>query len=194
MKNSISSVFQISIFFLIMSLWIQQDLQAQTKTVSNNLIFESEDTKGWVIQLKSVSYQIVVNKEGEVRQVYFGPNTDKNSSVQKSAWINSGPNEIPVRGGFPNKTPLLEVVFPDNVRDTELRFVKGDIVEKQGRMTLRIVQKDTHYPLEIISFIRVLPEYDLMEKWVQVNHTGDGEAIKIENLKSASSCLTTFTN
>jgi alpha-galactosidase len=77
-------------------------------------------------------------------------------------------------------------VFSDPVRDAELTFVSAEILNVDGRQTLQIVQKDKYYPLEVTSLIRVLPKFDILEKWVSVKNTDKEYSIKIENLQSAS--------
>ena len=94
--------------------------------------------------------------------------------------------EIPVRGGYVDSAPLLEVIFPDGVRDIELAYQSYEIVQIDGYETLKITQSDKFYPLEVISYISSIPEYDLIEKWVEVRNTGKKGVIKIENLLSGS--------
>jgi len=165
-------------------------LKVQANQTGDSIIISTENPKGWMIQTKSSVYQLVLSNEGGVQQVYYGPE-DQFSYRQKNAqWINgAGADEIPVRGAFPTKTPLLEVMFGDNVRDCELTFLNAEIISVEGKQTLKIVQKDKFYPLEVTSFIRVLPEFDILEKWVSVKNTGKGNHIKIENLQSATISL-----
>ena len=160
-------------------------VKAQIKQQSNSTIITTENPKGWIIQTQSSVYQLVLTKEGQVQQVYYGTKEQANHQQKNAQWINAA-DEIPVRGAFPTKTPLLEVVFSDHVRDAELTFVNAEILSIEGRQTLRIIQKDKYYPLEITSFIRVLPEFDILEKWVSVKNTGKKNSIQIENLQSAS--------
>ena len=157
-------------------------LRAQARQSADSTIVATENPKGWIIHTKYSAYQLVLTKEGQVQQTYFGPKAQLPLNLKNI----SGANEIPVRGGFPTKTPLLEVVFSDRVRDAELTFVTADILNIEGRTTLKIVQKDKFYPLEVTSFIRVLPEFGIIEKWVSVTNTGKKGDITIENLQSAS--------
>lgn len=83
-------------------------------------------------------------------------------------------DEVPVRGTYADKMPVLEVVYADGTRDCELTLVSADVVSVEGRETLKIVQRDKHYPLEVVSYLRVLPEYDLIEKWIEVTNTAAG--------------------
>jgi alpha-galactosidase len=136
--------------------------------------------KDWSITTKSASYRVNVSKKGEVNTDFFGPKL----SLEIPAGT-MGP-EVPVRGGYLSGTPILEVVFPDGVRDIELEYQSGEIITVEGRQTLKVTQKDKYYPLEVRSYIRVLPEYDLIEKWIEVSNTAKKGAIKIENLQSGS--------
>lgn len=161
---------------------------AQQNKNDKFIITRTGKPRGWIIRTKSSVYQLVLTKEGKVQQVYYGPPGQSSFKQKNPLWIN-GMDEIPVRGAFPDKTPLLEVVFSDHVRDADLKFVNAEIISVKGRQTLEITQKDTYYPLEITSYIRVIPEYDILEKWVTVKNTGKHDPIKIENLQSASVCL-----
>lgn len=95
-------------------------------------------------------------------------------------------NEITVRGGYSANTPVIEAVFGDNVRDIELVFVNRETRVLDGYNTLVIEQKDKHYPLTVMEYIRVLPEYDLYEKWIEIRNTSKKEKITIENIQSGT--------
>lgn len=95
-------------------------------------------------------------------------------------------SEVPVRDGRVSAKPLLEVIFPDRVRDIELEYKTSELITIDGFPVLKIVQCDKHYPLEISSFVRVLTEYDMIEKWIEVINTGKKSSILIENLLSGS--------
>lgn len=160
------------------------------KQPNDSVIISTTTPQGWILHTKSSVYQLVLTKEGQVQQVYYGPKEQLSYQKKNAKWVNRV-DEIPVRGAFPTKTPLLEVVFADHVRDCELTFVNAQVVSIDGRQTLKIVQRDDYYPLEITSFIRVLPEFDIIEKWVSVKNTGGKNSIKIENIQSASISLPT---
>ncbi|MDR1335696.1 MAG: alpha-galactosidase, partial [Tannerella sp.] len=138
------------------------------------------DGKNWQIVTAATACRIGVSPDGEVRELYYGNRlAPENTPSAPGA-------EVPVRGGTVSGTPSLEVIFPDGVRDTELAYQSGEIITVDGRQTLKITQRDRFYPLEVCSYIRVLPEYDLIEKWNEVRHTGKKGVIRIENLQSAS--------
>ena len=160
----------------------------QKNASTRDIIITTDNPKGWIIQTKSSAYQLVLTKDNKVQQVYYGLQEQSSFKQKNSKWVNSM-DEIPVRGDFANKTPLLEVMFADGVRDCELVFEDAEIVAMDGRQTLKIRQKDIFYPLEIISYIRALPEYDILEKWIEVKNTGNKSDIIIENMQSASISL-----
>jgi alpha-galactosidase len=154
----------------------------------NNVISATTNPKGWIIKTKSSSYQLITDANGNVKPGYYGAG-EQADYIQKNAKWYEGINEVPVRGGSAFKTPMLEVVFNDEVRDADLVLVNADVVNIEGRSTLKITQKDRFYPLEVVSFIRVLPEFDILEKWAIVKNTGQKGNIKIENLQSGSIVL-----
>lgn len=141
-----------------------------------------------MISTKSSVYQLILTKDGTIRPGYYGAK-EQLSYVQKNAAWYEGIDEVPVRGRLPFKTPALEVVFADRVRDAELEYVHADILDIGNRKTLKITQKDKIYPLEVVSYIRVLPEYDILEKWIEVKNTSKKGAIRVENLMSGSIVL-----
>jgi len=156
---------------------------------SDNLpIIKTESPNGWIIKTKSSAYQIIVTETGNVKPVYYGSKEQADYVKKNAAWY-EGIDEVPVRGGLPFKTPMLEVVFNDHVRDADLEYVSGQIVNIGGRQALEIVQKDRIYPLQVISYIRVLPEYDILEKWAVIKNTGKAGSIKVENMQSGSIVL-----
>lgn len=171
----------ISIFILGIQL-----LQAQITQ------FTGDGKRAWNITTKSGFYQIQITSEGEVLPVHFGPKAQAESIASQGRSRGNGPfhlHEVPVRGGMADKIPAVELIFPDKTRDVELVFVNAELNTVNGRQTLSIIQKDRHYPLTITSFYRVLPEYDIIEKWLVVKNTGKKGAIMLENLQSSSILL-----
>ncbi|HHV86065.1 MAG TPA: alpha-galactosidase [Petrimonas sp.] len=136
--------------------------------------------KEWNITTVSSVYQLKVSSGGDVQFVYYG------NKLQSDKAQGSMGTEVPVRGGYVSALPVLEVVFPDGVRDLELEYVSSGTLNVDGFETLKITQKDKFYPLTVHSYIRVLPGYDLIEKWVEVVNTAKKGSVKIENLQSGS--------
>lgn len=156
-------------------------LQAQT-------IVPTENPKGWLITTRSSAYQLIITSTGSVKSTYFGSKVQAQLGRKNPAWVESI-DEVPVRGGAANKTPALEVIYADHNRDADLEYVNGEVTEVDDRPTLKIVQKDRVYSLQVTSYIRVLPEYDVLEKWLSVKNTGKQGNIKLENLASGNLVL-----
>ena len=155
-------------------------------------ISKENGTKSWNLETKSSVYQVIVNEEGEVIPGYYGPKAHAEQFVNQGRNRGNGPfviSEVPVRGKYADKIPIVEVVFADHTRECELIFESAEILDIGNRKTLRITQKDKFYPFVVNSYIRVLPEYDILEKWIEVKNVGKKEVIKIENLMSASVTL-----
>ncbi|MDQ8052192.1 MAG: alpha-galactosidase [Pedobacter sp.] len=161
---------------------------ALTTWAQKNPIVAVQNPKGWIIKTKSSAYQLIVTPAGAVKPGYYGALAQADFLSKNAQWY-EGVDEIPVRGYFPMRTPMLEVIFKDKVRDADLQYVSGDIITIDGRSTLKIVQKDRIYPLEVTSYIRVLPEFDILEKWAMLKNTGSKERIKVENMLSGSIVL-----
>ncbi|MES2375518.1 MAG: alpha-galactosidase [Bacteroidota bacterium] len=153
------------------------------------VITELTNPKGWIIQTRSSAYQLYISSVNSIRPVFYGSREQAEQAARNNSQWFEGIEEVPVRGSFPFKTPALEVIFNDNVRDAELVYVKGEVITVDGRSTLKITQKDKFYPLEVTSYIRVLPEYDILEKWMVIKNTGAKGNIKVENAQSGSIVL-----
>ena len=82
-------------------------------------------------------------------------------------------------------------VFPDGVRDIELSLTGEDVIQVGGMETLRLTFRDKYYPLEICSYIRVLPEYDIMERWLEIRNASTKKKwnLHLDNAMSASILL-----
>jgi alpha-galactosidase len=155
--------------------------------VPERVITELSGQKGWSISTRASTCQITVDGKGGVKPVFFGAR-QANAQARNAAWF-EGIDEVPVRGGFPGKTPMLEVVFSDGVRDLDLVFVSGEVTLIDGKPTLIIRQKDRYYPLEVESFIRVIADADVLEKWCVVRNNDRKNAVRIENFQSGSVVL-----
>lgn len=151
-------------------------------------IIKTDTPKSWIIKTKSSAYQIIITADGVVKPVFYGPREQADYQRANADWTQAI-DEVPVRGGRPFKTPMLEVVFNDRVRDADLQYINGEVITVEGRPTLKIEQKDRFYPLQVTTYIRVLPEYDILEKWAVVKNTANKGSIKVENLQSGSIVL-----
>ncbi|GAA4749562.1 alpha-galactosidase [Flavisolibacter ginsenosidimutans] len=155
---------------------------------SDSAIRRLSNPDGWLIQTKSSVYQLTITANKKLLPVFYGPSEEAAFTSRNAGWYERV-EEVPVRGGLANKSTALEVVFADGVRDADLQYVSGEVVQNNGRSTLKIVQTDKIYPLQITTYIRVLPEYDVLEKWMEVGNTAKKGNIKIEKLLSGGFAL-----
>ncbi len=161
---------------------------AQIETVKDM----SGKEKGWNVLTQSGVYQLMLNDRGEVLPTFYGPRAHAEQLLPQDRSRGNGPfplHEVPVRGAFAEKIPIVEVVFPDNTRDIELVFEKAEIRSIDNRPTLCLLQRDRFYAFTVTSYIRPLPELDIMEKWIEVKNSARKGAIRLENIMSASILL-----
>lgn len=149
------------------------------------------EKKGWNITTANAVYQLRLSEEGTIYPSFWGTKAQMEQAAEQDRRRHNGPfflQEVPVRGLHADKMPVIEAIFADGTRDCELTLTGTEVMDIDGRETLKITQKDKYYPLEVISYLRVLPEYDMIEKWIEVKNTGKKakESILIENLLSGS--------
>lgn len=175
-------------FLGLLTLFCVLSSGVQAQALDREAIMETTTPKGWLIRTVSSAYQIIVDNDGKVKPVFFGPAAQAGSPDKSGAWF-KGVDEVPVRGGFPGKTPMLEVVFKDRVRDLDLEYVKGEVITIDKMPALKIIQKDRFYPLQVESYIRVIAEADVLEKWCTVKNLSAKDPVQIENIQSGSIVL-----
>lgn len=181
MENKLTNNFNLNIYcnsmkqlylFLFAALFFLCESSGQN-------VFEGKDGKSWTLVTKSFSYQLSVSSEGVLLMNYFGSNV---GSIPGSPLG----EEVTVRGGYSSNTPVIEAIFEERVRDIELVYDSHEIKELDGYSTLFITLKDRFYPLVVKECFRVLPEYDILEKWVELKNTGKKKLIEIENVQSGT--------
>ena len=178
---------------LLASFFIFTGLNAQVVT-------RTTSPEGWMIKTEDSAYQMIITDSRDVVPVYYGDASQAENRGENALWTNVirkkvnwivPIEEVTVRGDMPFNTPDVEVVFADGCRDLDLVYVSDEIYQENGRTVLKIIQKDTHYPLEVTSFIKVYEEYDILEKWITLRNTSSNrkDRILIENLLSGSLVL-----
>lgn len=162
--------------FTLLFLFAAGSIQAQSQPVTTG-----KDGKSWTLQTQSAIYHLGLSEEGTVGMYYFGCKSQDATKLRRPLG-----EEVTVRGGYSATTPMIEAIFRDRVRDIELTYTSSEVQTRDGYTTLVIRQQDTHYPLSVTEYIRVLPEYDLLEKWIEIKNTGKKGAIEIENAQSGT--------
>jgi alpha-galactosidase len=146
-------------------------------------------TTVWKIQTARSLYEIGLASDGVVVPLYYGPRDGPISlpmdRLQVSAKIGSTMREVSFRGGLGEQMPAIEVVYADGVRDADLTYDSSSIAQIEGQPGLQINLKDPAYGLKVSAYYRILPELDLMERWIALNNGGD-KPITLENVQSAS--------
>jgi alpha-galactosidase len=143
----------------------------------------------WKIQTAHSLYAIGLASDGIVVPLYYGPKdgpidlpTDR---FKVSAMIGSTVREVPFRGGLGEQVPSIEVVYADGVRDADLVYDSSSISRIEGQPSLQIILKDAIYGLKVSAYYRILPELDLMQRWMVLSNGGD-KPITLENAQSGS--------
>ncbi|SDD82832.1 alpha-galactosidase [Pricia antarctica] len=133
----------------------------------------------WLLDTDAMTYKLAV-VDNKLYSQYYGKKLNDSLIIP---WVER--QEVAVRGGEVDKTPAIEVIFEDGTRDLDLIFSKAEIREDDGVQVLRIDLKDTYYPLLVSSYYKVLPEYDIIERWTELKNIGKKD-IRIEKALSAS--------
>jgi alpha-galactosidase len=143
----------------------------------------------WRIETRDSVYQLGVADDGIVVPLFYGPKGNvgdiRGLPLSVNPVIGSRIREVPFRGGFVDQTPAVEVVYPDLTRDCDLTYKAHEIFESDGCPCLRIDMIDRHYKLHVSSFIRVIGDKDILEKWLSFKNEAD-DPVLIENALSGS--------
>jgi len=171
--------------------WGAAAMSLSSNFTNAEVIRVDQNPTRWTISTEHSTYQIVLTRNGDMIQGYFGPLLGGRLVGvlrYRDAQGISSVREIPYRGGFMNMTPALEVILADHTRELELRYCDHEIGELDGYPFIRLDMKDTHYPFRVSEYIRVIPELDILEKWMVLQNVGS-ENILVERAYSGSALL-----
>jgi alpha-galactosidase len=165
---------------------------AQTAAVAQGVITETKNPLGWKIETAHSLYQMAVASDGIVVPVFYGPKGDpritQRPRLKISAQEGSVVREVPYRGGFVEQMPAVEALFADGARDTELVYTSSSVSDDGGYPCLRLDLKDPVDGLTVSAYYRVIPELDIIEKWLVLGNSGRA-TITLENAQSSSAVL-----
>lgn len=166
--------------------------EAQYLRAEPGVIVEEGDPIRWSLSSDKATYQIIFAEDGDLAAGFFGPVSGsrlaENPDISASGKIGTAMREIPYRGGFMEMNPALEVIFGDNTRELELRYVSHETGMLEQYPYIVLHMKDSYYPLQVSEYIRVIPELDIFEKWLVLRNKGEQKII-IENASSGSALL-----
>lgn len=144
----------------------------------------------WILETDKTTYAFGLNDDHMLAHMYWGPRlpyiTDYPAPGFPEHWASFNGagtvnrEEYPPYAGTRFIEPCLKVTFADGVRDVVLTFDSAEHDED----TLQITLKDAHYPLVVRLIYVIHPAYDLIERTVELENTGDSP-IQIERMFSA---------
>ncbi len=149
----------------------------------------SENPVRWTISSENASYQVILTRDSNLTTGYYGPLSGERT-FEADDW-NADPKfgtsirEIPYRGGYVFMEPAIEVIFADGNRELELVFDGYETGELDGYPYIRFNMKDIYYPFTVSEYIRVIPELDIIEKWLVLKNNGKKD-IQVERAYSGS--------
>lgn len=167
------------LIFFFFSFWSLGNAYSQI-----NSIIPGDDGRSWKLSTRSSFYEVWLTKDNEVKFSCYGDKLMKDISYRPLL-----KDELPTRNARNYAESVIELEFPDGVRNLDLTFESAEILDIDGYQTLAITQKDKLYPLRVTEYISVIYEKDLIEKWITVKNGAKDKRsgnIEIERLMSGS--------
>ncbi len=137
---------------------------------------------GWVLETSQTAYAIGLNAAGLLAQRYWGARLpypgdypDPLNPVERTSFDSSAhmtPEEYPGYSALRFTDPAFLVSFSDGVRDVVLIYKDYSVIDTaKPELILRL--QDAHYPLTIELHYRLHEAYDLIERWVTFENSGE---------------------
>jgi len=142
------------------------------------------------LRMKRSSYLFGINEGGTIQHIHWGSQVEAVECVQSltrkghssfDAVIDRETEEYGGWGGAHYAEPGLKVTFGDGVRDLKLNYIGFDLPSDQ-ELIIRLV--DEHYALRVEVHYKIIPEYDLIERYVTVCNE-ETQSIEIGQIMSA---------
>jgi alpha-galactosidase len=147
----------------------------------------------FLLSTESTSYAFGIDDRGLVRHLYWGrgiPSVDELELPQLTEVSTNDPvfqitpEEYPVHGGLRYKEYCLKAAFADGTRELVYQYCGYDMEQGEDWEELVLHLKDDHYEFFLDLRYKLYPQYDLMERSVEVrNQTAD--PVQIERIHSA---------
>lgn len=152
----------------------------------------SQGINSWIIEMAGSAYSFGVTEAGHVVHRYWGKRLpyvedypgiiEANDADSFNMAENRRREEYPALEGSRYFEPGILLKFPDGVRDLRLRYDACEIDQEKGHIQIRLI--DLQYPIIVNLHFQGHREYDLLERWVEVENIGD-EAIELSRIFSA---------
>lgn len=152
-----------------------------------------EEKKYFMLQGKETTYAFRVMKDGQLCHLHWGRKVTEISDLPTvlelthrrslNNWHTPASEllEYQAWGGPSLKEPAMKITFADGTRNLFLHYQSHTI---EGE-TLKVVTRDPQYPVQVTLNYRVSPEFDIIERFVEVENQGS-ENFTIEMAASAN--------
>ncbi|GAA1938941.1 alpha-galactosidase [Kitasatospora viridis] len=145
-----------------------------------------------VLRTPGSTYALRIGADGSPRHLYWGAPLDPDelaalpaadSPAASSFEADPAPDELAPQTGARFGPAGLQVRFADGTRGAQWTFAGHTV--SGGELRLRLA--DRHYPLTADLCYRLRPGSDVIERWTELNHTGDEGSgpITVDRLDSA---------
>jgi alpha-galactosidase len=145
---------------------------------------------GWILETAHTAYALGLNSKGLLLHRYWGTKLpraeDYPATGESDGWASFNGaadvllEEFPAYAGNKYIEPCLKLEFADGVRDAVLKFDSSQVLGTE----LRIVLKDSYYPLVVTLHYVIHEEFDLLERFVTIENNTDA-AVSIERIFSS---------
>jgi alpha-galactosidase len=161
------------------------------KKLDQNIKYDST-RKVFLLQTNNTSYAFGLEDSGQFINLHWGgkiENTEDLPALRKTHYFHSqhfthmkyGRVEYPVKTNGYFLEPCLKIEEPESLANLSLSYDSHEILENH----LKVVLKAKDYPFYTILHYKVYPEFDLIDRWVEVDNKGK-ENIQIDNIQSAA--------
>ncbi len=153
----------------------------------------ANDEKKWFIETKNMAYVIGVDENKNLQHLYWGEKLPYISDYPRVLLPQEFPfdnfeqiikEEFSPWGGIRYKEPGLKLIYEDQVRDLILKYKTYKLIDSDKCKILIIYLIDSTYDLEVELIYRLIEEYDLIERWVNIKNKGN-QSVQIEQILSA---------
>jgi alpha-galactosidase len=164
----------------------------QIKDDSKKCITFDKGRNVFLLQTNNTSYAFGLGSNGQFINLHWGGRVESIDDLPEP-WethyftlqhtfthMRYGRFEYPANTGEFFLEPCLKIEKPDKLVNLRLSFDSHEISENH----LNVVLKSANYPFYVILHYQVYPEYDLINRWIEVRNEGM-EEILIENIQSA---------
>ena len=153
----------------------------------------ANDEKKWFIETKNTVYVTGVDENKNLQHLYWGEKLPYVSDYPRVLLPQEFPfdnfeqiikEEFSPWGGIRYKEPGLKVIYEDQARDLILKYKTYKLIDSDKCKTLIIYLIDSTCDLEVELIYRLIEEYDLIERWVNIKNKGN-QSVQIEQILSA---------